>query len=189
MNTAECIAQIASLLDEPGRERILVTVDGPCGSGKSTLAAALAEELGAPIVHMDDYVIPHGQKTVERLAVPGGNADQERLLKEVIRPWMAGDAAVVRPYLCHADCFGEGTPLPESRLLILEGTYCNLPAIAEHAALRLFLTVSPEVQQERLLMRVGAERLKDFNARWIPLEKAYFTAYGLPDAGCAIIDM
>lgn len=187
MNTASRIARMASLLDGMRQERILVTIDGPCGSGKSTLAAALGEELAAPVVHMDDYVIPHAQKTAERLAIPGGNADLERLLAEVIRPWLAGKPAVVRPYLCHEDRFGDAAPLPDSRLLILEGTYCNLPAIAEYAALRLFLTIGPEDQQKRLRQRVGDERLAAFNTRWIPLENAYFAAYHLPDEGCLLI--
>lgn len=169
-------------------DRILITIDGPCGSGKSTLAAALAEQLACPVVHMDDYVIPHALKTPERLAVPGGNADQERLLEEVIRPWLAGESACVRPYLCHEDCFGEDAPLADSRVLILEGTYCNLPDIAAHASVRLFLTIDAQEQQRRLLGRVGPERLIAFNTRWIPLEEAYFAAIGLPDRGCIVLD-
>lgn len=168
-------------------DRILITIDGPCGSGKSTLAAALSEQLACPVVHMDDYVIPHAQKTSKRLAVPGGNADQERLLMEVIRPWMAGKPASVRPYLCHEDRFGAAQALPESRVLILEGTYCNLPAIAQHATLRLFLTIAPDEQQRRLLGRVGSQRLIAFNERWIPLENAYFAAFHLPDEGCVTL--
>jgi len=168
-------------------ERILLTIDGPCGSGKSTLAGELAAALSVPVVHMDDFVIPHAQKTPERLAQPGGNADADRLLAEVLRPWLAGESGVIRPYLCHEDRFGPAQPLPDSRLLILEGTYCNLPAIAEHAALRLFLTIGPEHQQRRLLQRVGAERLAAFNQRWIPLENAYFGAFALPDAGCLVL--
>ena len=183
--TGQVIAQLEQL---PQTDRVLITIDGPCGSGKSTLAAALAEKLSCPVVHMDDYVIPHAQKTPERLAIPGGNADQERLLAEVIRPWMAGEPASVRPYLCHEDRFGQAKPLPDSRVLILEGTYCNLPDIAAHAAVRLFLTIEPEEQQRRLLGRVGAERLTAFNARWIPLEQAYFAAFGLPDGGCIVLD-
>lgn len=170
------------------RERCLITIDGPCGSGKSTLAAALAKATGAPVVHMDDYVIPHAQKTSHRLSIPGGNADWERLLAEVIEPWLAGKPAFIRPYLCHEDRLGEAITLPACRLLILEGTYCNLPAIAKHSSLRLFLRVSADEQQRRLLQRVGKERLHVFNERWIPLEEAYFAAYALPDAGCITLD-
>ena len=51
-----------------------------------------------------------------------------------------------------------------------------LPDIRRHADLTLFLRINPEVQQERLLQRVGAAWLKDFNARWIPLENTYHEA-------------
>lgn len=171
----------------PG-ERILVTIDGPCGSGKSTLAELLSQITGAPVVHMDDFVIPHVQKTPERLAQPGGNADVERLMAEVLDPWLARQPFTVRPYLCHEDAYGAPVTLPAGPLLILEGTYSNLPSIAAHADLRLFLLVSPEEQQRRLLQRVGPECLAAFNERWIPLENAYFAAFALPDSGCLLLD-
>ena len=163
--------------------RILITIDGPCGSGKSTLAAELAEVTGAAVVHMDDFVIPHAQKTAERLTQPGGNADVERLMAEVLTPWLTTGQAAYRPYLCHADALGAEITV-SGRILILEGSYANIPAIRDHAALRLFVRVSAEEQQRRLLQRVGSERLPAFNERWIPLENAYFTAFHLPDEGC-----
>ncbi len=183
MTLQAILTRLAAL---PG-DRLLVTIDGPCGSGKTTLARQLAAATSEPGVHMDDFAIPHAQKTQERLAVPGGNADVTRLLTEVISPWLAGEPAFVRPYLCHEDRFGEGQPLPAGCLLILEGTYANLPAIAEHASMRLFLRVDAREQQRRLLQRVGAERLVAFNDRWIPLENAYFAAFSLPDAGCIVL--
>ncbi|MBR0217023.1 MAG: uridine kinase, partial [Clostridia bacterium] len=74
-------------------------LDGPCASGKTTLAAFLEHAIpNLYIVHMDDYYIPMAQKTPERLSVPGGNADKERLLEEVLLPHRAGKDAVVRPY-------------------------------------------------------------------------------------------
>jgi len=168
------------------QERILITIDGPCGSGKSTLAADLAAIIGADIVHMDDFVIPHARKTSERLAIPGGNEDTERLMTEVITPWLAEGKAIYRPYLCHSDTYGDPVHVKGS-LLILEGTYSNLPPIREHASLRLFIRVDPQEQQKRLLQRVGTERLVHFNKRWIPLENAYFSAYSLPDDSCLLI--
>ena len=77
--------------------------------------------------------------------------------------------------------------LPDAPITILEGSYSMLPDIRRHADLTLFLRINPEVQQKRLLQRVGAERLKDFNARWIPLENAYFDAYHLPDESCVLV--
>ena len=54
--------------------RLLVTIDGPCASGKTTLARELAEKTGASVVHTDDFVIPHAQKTPEGWQSPAGIA-------------------------------------------------------------------------------------------------------------------
>ncbi len=181
---------IAAILHETARwahrTRLILTIDGPCGSGKSTLAAALSDAMHAPVVHLDDFSIPHAQKNAERLAIPGGNLDADRLLAEVLRPWLAAGHVSYRPYLCHEDVLGEAVELPQRRILILEGSYSNLPPIREHADVRVFLTIDPALQRERLKARVGAERLKAFESRWIPLEQAYFAAYGLPDADCMV---
>ena len=42
---------------------------------------------------------------------------------------------------------------------------------------------------ERLRRRESAESLQRFFDRWIPLEDAYFSAYGLPDESCIRIRM
>ena len=73
----ECLREIMRRIRE--QTHPLVTIDGPCASGKTTLADRLAEMLPAAVVHTDDYVVPHTLKTAERLAVPGGNCDADRL--------------------------------------------------------------------------------------------------------------
>ena len=83
---APILTRIAQL---PKKPRLLITIDGPCGSGKSTLADALSAALNAPIVRMDDFFLPHALKTPQRLAIPGGNVDLERLMQEVIIPFAA----------------------------------------------------------------------------------------------------
>ncbi len=167
---------------------LLVTLDGPCASGKTTLAERLAGEFGAPVVHTDDYVIPHAQKTRERLAVPGGNCDVLRLVREVAAPWKRGEAVCVRRYDCMNDCILPGEPLPSASLLILEGSYSNLPEIRPYADLCLFLDAPWPVRERRLQERESAESLKRFHERWIPLENAYFEAYHLPDESCIILE-
>ena len=109
-------ARIASILTRiaqlPKKPRLLITIDGPCGSGKSTLADALSAALNAPIIRMDDFFLPHALKTPQRLAIPGGNVDLERLMQEVIIPFAAGQPVVYRRYLCREDAFSAPIPLP-----------------------------------------------------------------------------
>ncbi len=170
----------------PG-ERVLVTIDGPCAAGKTTLAGKLAEAFGAAVIHTDDFVIPHAQKTPERLAVPGGNCDAARLAAEVAAPWKQGTQVVYRKYDFRNDRLLPEEKLPDCRVLILEGSYCNLPAIRKYADVRIFLAAPWETRLERLRQRESPRSLQMFMDRWIPLEDAYFSAYGLPDPGCVLI--
>ena len=77
--------------------------------------------------------------------------------------------------------------LPDARILILEGSYCNLPEIRRYADVRLFLRASWETREARLRGRESAASMQRFLDLWIPLEDAYFEAFGLPDEGCVLI--
>ena len=167
-----------------GVPRLLVTLDGPCASGKTTLARNLSEALHGEVVHTDDFVIPHALKTPERLAIPGGNCDAERLEKEVLAPFKAGRPVRYRRYDCKKALLLPEEGLPDTRILILEGSYCNLPALRKYADVRLFLSVPWEIRESRLRERESAASLQRFRDLWIPLENAYFEAYHLPDEDC-----
>ena len=78
----------------------------------------------------------------------------------------------------------EETLPDDAHSLILEGSYCNLPALRAYADLRLFVVTPEEIRNERLQKRESPESLLRFREKWIPLENAYFQAYGLPDEGC-----
>ena len=78
--------------------------------------------------------------------------------------------------------------LPDDcRILILEGSYCNLPAIRKYADVRIFLTAPWETRISRLKRRESAQSLQMFHQRWIPLEDRYFEAYHLPDRECVVL--
>ena len=114
--------------------------------------------------------------------------DSRRLLREVIIPWKQGQTPVFQRYDFHHDCLlPPETPSQDHHVLILEGSYCNLPCIRPYADLRLFMTTSEETRLERLRRRESPASLQLFYDRWIPLENAYFAAYGLPDDGCILI--
>ncbi len=181
-NWISCTEAIQRIAEKgAGSKRLLITLDGPCASGKTTLARKLAQVFQGEVVHTDDFVIPHALKTPERLAVPGGNCDAERLAKEVVIPFKRGFPVRYRRYDCMKDDLLPEENLPDTRVLILEGSYCNLPPIQEYADVRLFLDAPWDVRETRLLARESAMSMQQFYDRWIPLENAYFEAYHLPD--------
>ena len=166
---------------------LLITIDGPCASGKTTLAGKLSAALSCDVLHTDDFVVPHARKTAERLSIPGGNCDWERLARDVLVPWKQGCPVRYQRYDCHADCLMPPETIASENLLILEGCYCNLPAIRTYADLRFFVDTPPEVRLARLRRRESPGSLELYFSKWIPLENAYFDAYGLPDKGCITI--
>lgn len=175
---------LTELLRLPDKPCTTIAIDGMCASGKSTLAERLAMILDAPAAHMDHFFTPHPQKTPERLAQPGGNADVERFCEEFLTPYLTQGHVSYRPYDCHADAFAEPIDVPAARYAIIEGTYCLHPLTGRPYDVQVFTYTGPSTQQERILMRDGEEMLERFITTWIPLEMAYFLAFRLPDARC-----
>ena len=159
----------------------VIAIDGPAASGKSTLAAALAEELHAGVIHMDDFYLPAALRTPERLAKPGGNVDYGRFVNEVL-PYLYDKTPLrYRKFNCHTMAFDGIETLPATEWHIVEGTYSLHPLLGGYEDLRLFCTVDADEQRRRLLARGGEEALKDFDEKWIPMEEKYFLANSYPD--------
>lgn len=157
-------------------ERLILALDGPCASGKTTLAQALRQRFGWSVIHMDSFFLRPEQRTPERYATPGENIDHERFLAEVLAPLRAGDPVTYRPFDCHAMDFGPPVSLEPTPVTVVEGSYSCHPRLWDFYDLRVFLTVPPERQLTRVAARNGPEGLAAFQARWIPLEEAYFAA-------------
>ena len=170
----------------PRKDRMLIAIDGCCASGKSTMAAQLAEVLAAPVVTLDDFFTPHAEKTPERLAQPGGNADIARFRKEFLDPYVNTGHAVYRPYDCHEDAFGAPVEVKDAPVVIVEGSYSLHPDTGRPYDLQVFLRVAESTQHERILRRNGEAMLQRFISTWIPLEERYFTAFSLPDERCIL---
>lgn len=159
------------------KDSVLIAIDGRCGSGKTTLARALQTRLTCTVVHMDDFFLRPCQRTPERFAEPGGNVDRERFLEEVLRPLAAGKPFTFRPYDCAAQALSEPVEVTPAAVRIVEGSYACHPLLTPWYDARIFLTLSPEEQQRRILLRNGPEKLEMFKSRWIPFEEKYFSAF------------
>lgn len=178
---------------EKNYERILLVIDGRCGAGKTTMASRISEELLCSVFHMDDFYLPAAEQTDERMKEPGGNIDFDRFLSEVIKPLESGDAVAYRPFVCRNQAYADTKLMPAEKINIIEGTYsCHqrlrgaYERLCGHEAatgsmklIRIFLDVDGKTQIERIRTRVGEQRLKMFEEKWIPREEEYFKVYSV----------
>ena len=170
----EAVALIEGRLEK--QERVIVALDGMSCSGKSTWAQELAEKFSGAVVHMDDFFLPRDQFTEEVQALPGGNMDRDRFRGSVLAPLAAGQDFAYRAFSCQEQALLPDKVQVSGRLIIVEGAYALLPAWGKYWDLALFLQVSAEEQQGRLLLRNGARGMVPFLTRWIPREESYFAA-------------
>lgn len=179
----EIKTRIDRLLDT--QPRVIIAIDGRCGAGKSTLAARLAELCGGNVFHMDDFFLRPEQRRPERFAEPGGNVDRERFAAEVLAPLENGSRFSYRPFVCRNMALGDTVEVEPKTVSFIEGAYSMHPELAGAYDLTVFLSVSPELQHERIMRRNG-ERSRDFFERWIPFEEKYFREMDVP-ARCGLI--
>lgn len=179
------IADRAAKLREAGRTPVVIAIDGMAGSGKTTLSGLLAQRLDAPIIHMDDFFLPQGFRTPDRLRTPGGNVYYERFREEVSPYLRCGEPFAYRIFDAHAHRF-TGTRLVEAKpYIIVEGSYSNHPEIGDVYDLRVFCKVSATEQMRRVRER-SPERADMYRAMWIPMENSYFEAYDI-EGKCDIV--
>ncbi len=158
-----------------GKDRFVIAIDGRCAAGKTTSADILSGALNASVVRCDDFFIPvEGRGAAHEI-----NLDSARFFQEVVRPLQENrplNSYVV--YDCHADRFFE-KKLPQSKFVIVEGSYATAPIFGRYYDYSVFVDVSEEEQKKRLLLREGADGYNSFQDKWIPLEEEYFFRYGI----------
>lgn len=186
MTKEEAAALIAGRL--AGRARLIVALDGMSCSGKSTWAKELAQRFSGAVVHMDDFFLPADKFTPEMQALPGGNMDRDRFRAEVLSPLSRGEDFAYVPFSCKAQALLPEKVQISGPLVVVEGAYALLPAWGPYWDLSLFLQVSMEEQQGRLLLRNGAKGMVPFLQRWIPREESYFAVCDVRAHADAIVD-
>lgn len=174
------LRKLAELRADKGSGTVLVAaLDGRSASGKTTLADQLQRVIGAGVIHMDDFFLPGELRTPERLAEPGGNVHYERFAEEVLPFLRKREPFSYKVFDCGKMTLGEERLVPGGELRIVEGAYSCHPEFGEYMDLRVFCDVESGEQERRILARNGAEMLRQFRERWIPLEERYFAAYGI----------
>lgn len=168
------LLQIKTLLETESNDPFIIGIDGRCGSGKSTFAGTLAQELNATVIHMDDFYLPIQLRNEHTFEISGGHIMFERFEKEILFAIRQKSPLHYRRFNCMTQTYEPTQILPPTQVYIIEGAYSMLPGFRPLYHYTLFMTHSAIAQQQRLLQRVGKERLIDYNDYWIPLEEAYF---------------
>ena len=155
------------------KDMVIVAIDGKCTSGKTTLATKLAEIYDCNVFHMDDFFLRPEQRTPERFAEVGGNVDYERFKEEILIPLQDGKQFSYRPFDCSTFTLANPVTVIPKQLNIIEGTYSHHPYFGNLYDLKVMLTVTPELQRERILQRPAFLHQRFFE-QWIPMENRYF---------------
>lgn len=174
------LEQLQNRIDElmAQKEQVVVAIDGNCTAGKTTLAGILSKRYDCNVFHMDDFFLRPEQRTPERYAEVGGNADYERFRQEVLLPLKSGCAFSYRPFDCGSFTLSEPIGVTPKKLNIVEGTYSLHPYFGDPYDLKVFMTVSPELQHRRILER-PAFLHERFFGEWIPMEQKYFEGFAI----------
>ena len=183
---AVCARVDALLQTQP---RVLLAIDGMSGAGKTVLASQLAQKYNANVFHMDDFFLRSEQRTAQRMAEIGGNVDRERFAAEVLTPLQNGVPFRYKPFACSTmQLAAQAVAVQPKQVEIVEGVYSHHPAFGSAYTLRVFCSITGKAQQANILRRSGAAKLERYNAEWIPLENAYFTAFHIPQKADMVLE-
>lgn len=147
----------------------VVAIDGPSGSGKTTLAEAVADELGCPLVHMDELY-------------PGWDglaAAVDLVTERVLEPLARGERAAYPVWDWEHGDWGPARTVPPTALLVLEGCGSSVGRAGEHAAVRVWVDAEEGVRRRRGIARDG-ETFAPHWERWAAQERVLFGPEG-PD--------
>lgn len=161
------------------KEQVIVAIDGNCTAGKTTLARVMKERYDCNVFHMDDFFLRPEQRTPERFAETGGNVDYERFMDEVLTPIKEKKPFSYRPFDCETFQLKAPILVEPKKLNIIEGTYSQHPYFGDVYDLKIFLTVTPLLQRQRILERPGFLHQRFFE-EWIPMEQRYFDGFDVP---------
>ncbi|MBE7049333.1 MAG: uridine kinase [Ruminococcaceae bacterium] len=168
---------------------IVLAIDGRCGGGKTFLSEYLQRIFGCNVIHVDDFFLPFELRNDERMSKIGGNIHIERFMNSVLKPLMSGRKISYRPYVCKkGDFSSDDVCFMPGKLTIIEGTYSCMDEFINCYDMKIFVDVSPCVQEIRLKKRCTPGEYGNFKKLWIPREELYFEKCDIRNKCDYIID-
>jgi hypothetical protein len=146
-------------------DRSVVLIDGRSGTGKTTLGIALAEQLGAQLVHLDD-VYPGWD---------GLRAAADAVVDEILAAPDATGRPRWRRWDWSAGLPAEWNALDATRPVVVEGCGALSRRSAPLATLRIWLDGNDTVRKARALARDGDTFAREWD-RWAAEERAFIDA-------------
>lgn len=140
-----------------GDRRVVVLVDGRSGTGKTTLGNALAERLGAQVVHLDDVY-------------PGW--DGLRAAATAVVTDVLGEPSGYRRWDWAASAPAGWVDVDPDRSIVVEGCGALSRASAPLASLRVWLEADDGVRWDRAIGRDGEVFAREWE-RWAAQEAAF----------------
>ena len=168
---------IARLHARPRRRlTLLVGVDGPAGAGKTTFTRALAAlDPGLDVIQMEDFGLPQAER--EPALEPGadrvaGDVDWRRLRSHVLLPLSRDQPARYQRYDAATDAMAEWRMVPVGGILIVEGRFSCVKALATFYDFRVWVDSPREVR----LRRAGPGGEAAWERILLAAEEAYVAA-------------
>lgn len=175
-SVAEVLAELEKL---PGEKRFIIAVDGRGGAGKSTFARNLVAAIpGAVHIEHDWFHLPKSQVSPEQ------RFDHNRLLQQVIQPFLAGRRSFSFPrynwgYLAGIEDGFASEPIEicGADALVIEGCETLYSTLCSHYRLRIWIDTDPAeslrrgVQRDIQDYKLDPTRVHDCWREWVAREE------------------
>lgn len=162
----------------PGEgHRRVIAVEGRSGAGKTTLGRAVADRLGAPLIHMDDLYA----------GWDGLRRGVDVLHEWVLRPLAEGRPAVWRRWDWAAGAYAEEHPVPGGEWLIVEGVGAGGRVLRPYLRGVVWVDSPTAVRKRRALARDGETYAPHWD-RWARQEEAFYAADQVRENAALILE-
>lgn len=155
----------------------VIAVDGPSGAGKTEFANALAADLGAPVLHLED-VYPGWSGLA---ATPG------LIVKGVLEQLAVGEVGTIPRWDWEHERPGTLIGIAPVPLLIVEGVGSGARVCRPYLSLLIWLGAPTALRKARALSRDG-EVYAPFWDMWADQERRLFEAEGTRVAAEVLVD-